>query len=137
MWKLIHRIRYSEIEESRVKLIIPTCKVCGECDVDRVHLYFKCERLLDIGKKFMRVLRVFDPQYSLGEVMEFKGKEEYPQLFWFIALTLYYIDFNRRKSNLEMYKVFMWSEFETMKVSKYADEDVLMTTNILLELLED
>ena len=137
MWKLIHRIRYSEIEESRVKLIIPTCKVCGECDVDRVHLYFKCERLLDIGKKFMRVLRVFDPQYSLGEVMEFKGKEEYPQLFWFIALTLYYIDFNRRKSNLEMYKVFMWSEFETMKMSKYADEDVLMTTNILLELLED
>ena len=85
----------------------------------------------------MRVLRVFDPQYSLGEVMEFKGKEEYPQLFWFIALTLYYIDFNRRKSNLEMYKVFMWSEFETMKMSKYADEDVLMTTNILLELLED
>ena len=137
MWKLIHRIRYSEIEESRVKLIIPTCKVCGECDVDRVHLYFKCERLLDIGKKFMRVLRVFDPQYSLGEVMEFKGKEEHSQLFRFIALTLYYIDFNRRKSNLEMYKVFMWSEFETMKMSKYADEDVLMTTNILLELLED
>ena len=42
---------------------------------------------------FLRVLKVFDPHYSLEEIMDFKGKEEHPQLYWFIALTLlFYID---------------------------------------------
>ena len=40
------------------------------------------------------VLRVYAPQYSLDEVLEFKAKEEHHQLYWFIALTLFYIDKN-------------------------------------------
>ena len=31
----------------------------------------------------------------------------------------------------------MRSEFETLKMSKFATDDVLMATNIILELLED
>ena len=136
MWKLIHRIRYSEIEEAKIKLTITTCKICGEVDVDRIHLYFKCEKMKSIGDIFTRVLRVFDPQYSLEEVIEFKAMDEHPQLFWFIALTMYYIDENRKKVNCELYKAFMWSEFETLKMTKYADDEILMSINILLELLE-
>ena len=89
-----------------------------------------------IGDIFTRVLRVFDPQYSLEEVIEFKAMDEHPQLFWFIALTMYYIDENRKRVNCELYKAFMWSEFETLKMTKYADDEILMSINILLELLE-
>ena len=89
-----------------------------------------------IGEIFIRVLRVFDPQYSLEEVIEFKAKDEHPQLFWFIALTMYYIDKNRKRGNCELYKAFMRSEFETLRMTKYADDEILMSINILLELLE-
>ena len=107
MWKLIHRVKYSEIDEARIKLNSPSCKICGEVDIDRIHIYFKCERLITIGEVFVRVLKVFDPHYSLEEIVEFKGKEEHPQLYWFIALSLFYIDENRRRANRELYKAFM------------------------------
>ena len=63
MWKIIHKIEYSEIEEAKVKLISPSCNSCGEVDIDRIHHYFKCEKIFNIGLIFLRVLRVFDPQY--------------------------------------------------------------------------
>ena len=31
----------------------------------------------------------------------------------------------------------MWLEFETLKLSKFADEEMLMAINIMLELLGD
>ena len=83
------------------------------------------------------MLRVYDPQYTFKEILEFKGKEEHPQLYWFIALTLYYVDTNRRRGNLDLYRAFMWSEFETLKLSKFADEKMLIAINIILELLCD
>jgi len=135
MWKLIHKIRYSEIDEARIRLTNPSCKICGEVDIDRIHMYFKCEKLVTISEMFIRVLKVFDPHYSLEEIMDFKGKEEHPQLYWFIALTLFYIDENRRRGTCELYRAFMWSEFETLKMSKWADDDFLTAINILLELL--
>ena len=49
---------------------------------------------------------------------------------------MYYIDENRKRVNCELYKAFMWSEFETLKMTKYADDEILMSINILLELLE-
>ena len=81
---------------------------------------------------------MYDPQYTFKEILEFKGKEEHPQLYWFIALTLYYyVDTNRRRGNLDLYRAFMWSEFETLKLSKFADEKMLIAINIILELLCD
>ena len=82
MWKLMHRIEYSEIEEARVKLTNPSCKICGETDIQRVHLHFECGNGLEIGNKLLKILRVYDPQYSYTETLEFKGKEEHPQLFY-------------------------------------------------------
>ena len=83
MWKIVHRIQHSDIEEAKVKLISPSCKYCGEQGINRVHLYFQCERVVSVGKIFLKVLRIFDPQYSFEEVLQFKGKEEHPQLYWF------------------------------------------------------
>ena len=137
MWKIVHRIEYSEIEEAKVKLISPSCKHCGEQDIDRNHLYFHCERVVNIGIIFLRVLKVFDPQYSYEEVLEFKAKEEHPQLYWFIALTLFYIDKNRRRCSTELYRAYMWSEFETLKRSKYAKDEILIAMRVMLELLEE
>ena len=137
MWKIVHRIEYSEIEEAKVKLISPVCKQCGEQDIDRLHRYFKCERVESIGTMFLRVLRIFDPQYTMEEVLDFKGKEEHPQLYWFIALTLYYIDKNRRRCSKELYRVYMWSEFEVLKMSKYANDDILIVLKLMIELLEE
>jgi len=137
MWKIIHRIKFTEIEEARVKLSNPSCKICGKEDIDRVHIYFECEKVHEIGEKFLQVLRVYDPQYTFTEILEFKGKEEHPQLYWFIALTLYYVDTNRRRGNFDQYRAFMWSELEILKLSKYADQEMLIAINIMLELLGD
>ena len=120
-----------------MKLSNPSCKICGKEDIDRVHIYFECEKVHEIGEKFLQVLRVYDPQYTFKEILEFKGKEEHPQLYWFIALTQNYVNTNRRRGNLDLYRAFMWSEFETLKLSKFADEVMLTAINIILELLGD
>ena len=73
MWKVIHRIEYSGIEEAKVKLGSPICKQCGEIDIERNHLYFQCERVINIGQIFLKVLRIFDPQYTAEEVLAFTG----------------------------------------------------------------
>ena len=136
MWKLIHRIQFTEIEEAKVKLITPSCRSCGEENIDRIHLYFHCEKVDDIGRKFLRVLRVFDPQYSCDEILNFKVKEEHPQLFWFIANTLFYIDKNRRRCNGDLYSAYMRSELETVSLSRFADDDMRTGLRIMVELLE-
>ena len=137
MWKIIHRIEYSEVEEARVKLISPSCKYCGELEICRIHLYFQCERVKHVGRLFLRVLRVYDPQYSFDEVLEFKAKEEHPQLYWFIALTLFYIDKNRKRCSTDLYRAFMRSELETWKKSKHANDDRMLAVEVMLELLDD
>ena len=120
-----------------MKLISPSCIICGEFDIDRILYYFKCEKVVNIGLLFLRVLRVFDPLYLLEEILEFKGKEEHPQLYWFISLTLFYIDKNRKKCTTDLYKAYMWSELETLRMFKYASEDMLLALKIMLELLEE
>ena len=81
---------------------------------------------------------MYDPQYSFKEIQQLRGKVEHPQLYWFIALTLYYyVDTNRRRGNLDLYRAFRWSEFEALKLSKFADEKMLIAINIILELLCD
>ena len=136
MWRIIHKIEYSEIEEAKVKLSSPLCKQCGELDITRIHLYFECERVRDNGIIFIRVLRIFDSQYTLEEVLDFKGIEGHPQTNWFIALTLFFIDKNRKRCSVELYKAYMWSELETLRRSKRADEQFLISATIILELLE-
>ena len=136
MWKIIHRIEFSEIEEAKVKLISPSCKICGEGDIDRIHHYFRCEKVVNISIIFLRVLRIFDPLYTLEEILEFKAKEEHPQLYWFIALTLYYIDKNRKRCSTDLYRAYMWTELEVLRKSKCANE-MLLAINIMLELLEE
>ena len=137
MGRIIHAVPDKRIEEAKVKLSDPVCKICDYEDIDRVHIYFECEKAREIGQNFLRVWRVYDPQYIFTEILEFRGKEEHPQLYWFIALTLYYVDTNRRRGNLDLYRAFMWLEFETLKLSKFADEEMLMAINIMLELLGD
>ena len=137
MWKLIHRIQFSEFEEAKVKLKSPSCRNCGEENIERIHSYFQCDRVADVGRKFIRVLRVFDPHYSYEEILNFKGKEEHPQLFWFIANTLFYIDKNRRRCNGDLYSAYMRSELETVRLSTFEDEDMQISLQIMVELLEE
>ena len=98
------------------------CKQCGEQDIDRIDLYFKCENVESIGKMFLKILRIFDPQYTFEEILDFKGKEEHPQLYWFIAMTLFYIDKNRRRCSTEMYRAYLCSELDILKMFRYAND---------------
>ena len=75
---------------------------------------------MSIGIIFLWILRIFNPQYSLEEVLDFKAKEELLQLYWFIAMPLFYIDNNRRRCSTESYRAFMWTEFENLTMSNYA-----------------
>ena len=92
---------------------------------------------MNIGVLFLRVLSIFDPLYSFEEILEFKAKEEHPQLYWFIALTLFYIDKNRKRGSTDFYRAYMKSELETLRMSKFANEYMPLAADILVELLED
>ena len=83
------------------------------------------------------MLRVFDPQYSHKEILNFKGKEEHPRLFWFIANTLFYTDKNRKRCNGDLFSAYMRSESETVRLSKFADDDMQTSLQIMVELLEE
>ena len=91
---------------------------------------------MNIGVLFLRVSSIFDPLYSFEEILEFKAKEEHPQLYWFIALTLFYIDKNRKRGSTDLYRAYMKFELETLRKSKLVNEEMLVATEILVELLE-
>ena len=55
MWKIIHRIEFSEIKEAKVKLVSPSCKIYDKLDISRVYLYIQCEKVMNIGILFLKV----------------------------------------------------------------------------------
>ena len=68
--------------------------------------------------------------------MDFKGKEEHPQLYWFIAITLFNIDKNRRMCSTEMYRAYLCSELDILKMSRYVNDEMLIVTQLMVEMLE-
>ena len=59
-----------------------------------------------------------------------------PGLCWFIKMALYYIDKNRRRCSAEFYRVFMWSAFKTLKMSKCANYEMLIVAKVMLKRLD-
>ena len=117
VWKLAHNLIQTEIDEAKFRNRIPTCKLCLKVDISRLHVYFTCDAVQNVSTSFLNVLRIFDPLYSFDEIFMFRIMPEHPQLSWFIANTLYYIENNRGKCTRMKYQHFMLTEFETFNFS--------------------
>ena len=81
-------------------------------------------------------MAIFDPQYSFEEILLFKIMPEHPQLSWFIANTLYYLENSRGKCTLMKYQTFMLTEFETFNLSRDATDEMKNVVKMMIELIE-
>ena len=137
MWKLAHNIIYSEINEAKTKLGIPCCDICGDVDIDYIHCFFICEKICEISRRFLEVLKIFDPAFTFDEVMKLRSKEEFPHVNWFIAYTLYYIYNNRQRCSVSQYITFLQTELEILKFSKKKNiEEEIRVLSMMIELIE-
>ena len=132
MWKLIRRIHYSEIEEAKVKLSTPSCKQCGKEDVDRVYLYFQCDKFLNLGTTFFENFESIWPPISLWRGVGIQSDGGTPSVV--LVHSMYFVLYWQKQTKN---RAFLWTEFETLKLSKYADEEMLCAIHIILELVDE
>ena len=128
MWKLIHRIRFTDIEEVKVKLKKLLCRNCEEGILKEFIFMFKFNvtKLLIWRGNF----------FGCAEILDFKGKADRPRLFLFIANKLFYINTNRRRCNGDLYSTYMRSKLKTVSLLRFADDDMQTGLKIMVELLE-
>ena len=110
--------------------------MCLEVDISRLHVYFTCDAVQNVSTSFLKVLRIFDPLYSFEEIFMFRIMPEHPQLSWFIANTLYYIENNRGKCTRIKYQTYMLTEFETFNLSRHATDEMKNVVKMMIELIE-
>jgi len=61
----------------------------------------------------------------------------FPQVDWFVAYVLYYIANNREHCTKDKVVSFLMSTRKTFSRSKYCDEDMKLSTRILIETFEN
>ena len=131
-----HKLIYFEPEEGKVKNKTAFCKLCDEPYIERAHIYFKCSKLFGIGRDFLKILRVLEPDYTEEEVMYLtRVDSSLPQGSWLIANTIYFISCNREKCDAARYKAFLNTELNTLRYSKHVDLETLGSFEVLVDLL--
>ena len=134
LWKHMQRIYMYEWEDKMNKGRT-TCRSCEENDIDGKHL-FQCQKLCGVGQKMWEVLKVFDPGITIKEVFSLNLSVGHSQADWFLANVLFYIANNRNRCNMQSCKTYLLSEFEVLKRSKYCNEDLDFSVQIIMELFE-
>ena len=136
MTRFFHKLIYFEPEEAKVKNKTAICKLCDEPDISRNHIYFRCSKLFGIGREFMKILRILDPDYTEEEVLYLSVIDaSLPQASWFIANTVFYISKNRENCSVSKYKAFLNTELETLKYSKFAEQSFVSSVGGFVELV--
>ena len=124
LWKHFHNVIYDDIMKGKVTNSAPICKLCSESGVDRIHIYFSCEKLNGCGREFMNVLKNFG-QFIEEDVLNLKLREESAHITWLVSQYVFYVVNKREKCSPILFKLYLLTEFETFKRSKHCD-DVLV-----------
>ena len=135
-WKLFHNLLFVETEEARIRNRSPICSTCGETDIDQIHIYFRCPKLKGIGQILMKILKIFDPEFSEEEVLAFQLQTEFPQANWVTLNTLFYIYKSRKNISIEAFKSYLINAMETVRRSKFCDQDTEIAIDVLIEMIE-
>ena len=135
LWKHMHRIFMYEWEDKSNKGKI-TCKSCEMENISAEHL-LKCDKLNDVGYKLVNVLKVFDPGIKNDEVFALNLGIGHLQADWLLANVLYFIANNRRSCSLESLTAYLLVEFEILKRSKYCNDDLKLSVQITIELMNN
>ena len=134
LFRCFHKLLYLEPEESKIKNRVAVCRLCDEQYITRNHIYFKCSKLYGIGRDFMKILRVLDPDYTEEEVLYLTVMDRsLPQASWLIANTMYFIVNNRERCNIQNYKAFLKGELEVLERSQQADVDIVFSIKAIVE----
>ena len=134
LWKHMHRIYIYEWEDKTNKGRV-TCKSCGEFDINFIHL-FQCVMLNGVGQKLWNVLKVFDPGIKAEEIFSLNLSVGHLQADWILANSLFFIANNRNRCSVQSLTTYLLSEFEIFKRSKNCNDDLKMSIQIAIELLE-
>ena len=136
VFRFYHKLIYFEPEEAKIKNKTAFCKLCDEPFINRNHIYFNCPKLFGIGRDFLRILRVLDPDYTEEEVLYLSMIDpSLPQATWLIANTIFFISSNREGCDATRYRAFLSSELEILQYSRHVDPETLCSFKILVDLL--
>ena len=135
LWKHMQRIYTYEWEDKTNKGRV-SCKACDELDINSKHL-FQCDTLNGIGNKLLNVLKIFDPGIIIDEILALNLSVGHIQADWLLANVLYFLANNRRRCNLDNCMSYLLSEFEVLKRSKYCNEELQISVQLVIELLHD
>ena len=132
IWKLFHNVVYDDILKGKVANSTPDCKLCTAADIDRLHVYFSCEKYRGCGQDVLKVLSGFG-EYDGYDVLNMKISYEIHHLTWLLGNYLYFVTVRREKCSPEHFKVFLLSEFEVLRRTKFCDSDLATSLMILIE----
>ena len=137
LWKLVHNISYLETDNAKIDKTNVRCRLCQEADVKREHLLMSCNRLNGIGLALMNTLHIFNPRYTEEDVLMIDLDAGFPQVDWLVANVLYFVAQNRESCNKDKVLTYLMSTRETLLRSRYCDEDMKISTLILIETFEN
>ena len=100
-----------------------------------MHL-FQCTGLNGVGQKLWNVLKVFDPGIKAEEIFSLNLSVGHLQADWILANSLFFIANNRNRCSVQSLTTYLLSEFEIFKRSKNCSDDLRMSIQITIELLE-
>ena len=84
----------------------------------------------------MKILKIFDLEFSEEEVLAFQLQTEFPQANWVTLNTLFYIYKSRKNISIEAFKSYLINEMETVRRSKFCDQDTEIAIDVLIEMIE-
>merc|ERR1719312_1446714 len=116
LWKHMHRIYIYEWEDKTNK--------------------GRCVMLNGVGQKLWNVLKVFDPGIKAEEIFSLNLRVGHLQADWILANSLFFIANNRNRCSAQSLTTYLLSEFEIFKRSKNCNDDLKMSIQIAIELLE-
>ena len=137
MWKFVHNISYLETDIARIDKASVKCRLCQEVNVEREHLLVTCNRLNGVGEAMMKTLHLFNPRYTESDIMMIDLEPEFPQVDWFVANALFFIQKNRDNCTRNKIVSYLKSTYEVFSRSRYCDEDMRLSTRILIEAFEN
>ena len=133
IWKHFHNVIYDDIMKGKITNSAPICKLCSESGVDRIHIYFSCEKLNGCGREFMNVLKNVS-QISEEDIVDLNLSEESSHVTWFVSNYVFYVVNKREKCSPTLFKQHLLTEFETIKKSKHSDDILVAGLQAMINL---
>ena len=123
--------------KAKIQNSTAVCRLCTEVDVDKVHVYFSCVKYKGCGRDFMQLLRAQSQnQFTEEDILNMRIGIQTPLLAWLVGNHLHFVINSREKCDSANFKVYLSSELETLRRTKYCDESFARDLMLMVERID-